>query len=92
MSGLRHKTIIGRERALIDALTNALQRVTEGMPPSKKTLAQLRLHRSSRVYPTGLGNTFEIQVHDPDRQATGHIVRVTVELDRFEEVPRGETT
>jgi hypothetical protein len=76
--------IIGRERALIDALTNAIADSIGGPPPSKRTLAQLRLHRSSKTWPTNRGTAFEVQVHGPEGDITGHIVRVTVELDRFE--------
>lgn len=77
-------SIIGRERALIDALTNALAAIAGGPPPSKRTLAQLRRHRSSETWPTRRGAAFEVQVGGPEGDATGHIVRVTVELDRFE--------
>jgi hypothetical protein len=85
---LRHKTIIGRERALIDGLSNALQRMIGGPPPSKKTLAEVRRHESARVTPTNLGNAFEVRLVDPDGDVTGHIVRVTIELDRFEDPTR----
>jgi len=84
MSELRHKTIIGRERALIDSLTNALQRVVGGPPPSKTTLETLHRHQSGRTWQTALGGTFEVRLVGPDGDVTGHIVRVTVELDRFE--------
>lgn len=77
--------IIGRERALIDALTKALNAVIGG-PPSHRTMAELRRHNSSAITQTARGNSFEIQVVGPDSKITGHIVRVTVELDRFEEM------
>jgi hypothetical protein len=76
--------IIGRERALIDALTNALAEAIGGPTPSKRTMAQLRLHRSSKTWPTNRGTAFEVQIHGPEGDITGHIARVTVELDRFE--------
>jgi hypothetical protein len=85
MSALRHRTIMGRERALIDALSKAMHAMIGGPPPSKKTLAQLRRHNASdRVWPTAQGCAFEVQVVGPDGDVTGHIVRVTIELDRFE--------
>jgi hypothetical protein len=80
----RRLPIIGRESALIDALTRALNEAIGGPEPSKKTMAQLRLHESSRVIQTARGNSFEVRVHGPDHEITGHIVRVTVELERFE--------
>lgn len=78
--------IIGRERALLDGLSNGLQGVVGGPPPSKATMAQVRRHNSSRVYKTERGNSFEVQIVGPEGEITGHIARVTVELDRFEEV------
>lgn len=87
-SGLRYKSIIGRERALIDGLTNALQRMVGGPPPSNRMLREARRHNSSRPTPTQNGNTFEVQIVDPSGEITGHIARVTVELDRFEDPTR----
>lgn len=84
MSELRYKTIIGRERALIDGLTNALQRMVGGPPPSAKHIMELRRSNSSCPVPTDSGATFEVQIVGPDGEITGHIARVTVELDRFE--------
>lgn len=81
---LRHTTIIGRERALIDGLSNALQRMIGGPPPSKETLAEVRRHESMRPVETFLGNAFEVRLVGPDGEVTGHIVRVTIELARFE--------
>lgn len=80
--------IIGRERALLDAFTKALSNAVGGPAPSKATLKQLRLHTAARLFPTHRGNAFEVRIADPDGAPTGHIVRVTVELDRFEEVRR----
>ena len=37
---------------------------------------------------TGVERKESFQVHGPDHQPTGHIVRITIELDRFEEAPR----
>jgi hypothetical protein len=83
---LRFRSIIGRERALIDALAKALNNMIGG-PPNKRTLAELRRHNASRVWPTQSGCAFEVQIVGPDDDGpTGHIVRVTVELDRFEGV------
>jgi hypothetical protein len=76
--------IIGRERALLDGLSNAMQSSIGGPPPSKKVLAELRRHNSSKIRPTSRGNTFEVQIVGPDGEITGHIAKVTVELDRFE--------
>lgn len=76
--------IIGRQRALVDELTNALQAMVGGPPPSKKTLAVLRRHQSMRPVPTKRGNVFEARLVGPEGDVTGHIVHVTVEVDRFE--------
>lgn len=84
VSTLRHASIIGHERALLDGLSDALSKVVGGPPASAKTMTQLRRHRSSKVSPTLRGNSFEVQIVGPDGEITGHIVRVTVELDRFE--------
>jgi hypothetical protein len=84
MTELRHKTIIGRERALIEGLAKALNLTVGGLPPSKKTQAQLSRHNTGKLWETNLGNAFEVQLVDPDGAITGHIVRVTIELDRFE--------
>jgi hypothetical protein len=81
---LRHKTIIGRERSLLDAFTKALAAHVGGPTASKAHQAQLRLHAAGRINETALGNTFEVQIVGPDKKPTGHIARVTVELDRFE--------
>jgi hypothetical protein len=81
---LRHKTIIGRERALIETLSKALNKTVGGLPISRATEAQLRKHRASKTWETDLGNAFEVLVVGPDGLATGHVARVTVELDRFE--------
>jgi hypothetical protein len=79
------RSIIGRERALARALTKALQELVGGPPPSKQTLAQLRRHNSSHMWETPRGYTFEVQIVGPDYDGpTGHIARVTVEIDRFE--------
>jgi hypothetical protein len=87
---LRHKTIIGRERALIGALAKALNMTVGGPPPSRATAAELRRHRSSKTWETDLGTAFEVQIIGPDGRITGHIARVTVELDRFEAGTAGE--
>lgn len=80
-------TIIGRERWLLDDLAKGIQGVIGGPPPSKKTMARVRRHNSSTIYDTSRGNKFEVQVVDSvTGKPTGHIARVTVELDRFEEV------
>lgn len=81
---LKYKAIIGRERALLDGLSKALNQTIGHPTPSRRVEAELRRHQVSRVYETNLGNAFEVQVHDPDGQPTGHIARVTIELDRFE--------
>lgn len=77
--------IIGRERALVNALADAMSKVIGGPPPSRKTMDHLRRHASSKVHETRRGCSFEVQLTAlEDGQPTGHIVRVTVELDRFE--------
>lgn len=77
--------IIGRERYLIDQLTEALQKMVGGPPPTKRTLAFLRIPNSTRPMDTNRGSRFEVQIVDSDDGVpTGHIARVTVELDRFE--------
>jgi hypothetical protein len=81
---LRHKTIIGRERALLESLAKTLNKTIGGPPPSRATLAELRRHRAGVLWETDLGNAFEVQIIGPDGTITGHIARVTVELDRFE--------
>lgn len=78
-------SIMGRERALVDALTRGLQGMVGGPPPSKKTLEEVRRHNSSAQWPTRRGSAFEVQICDPDDgKPTGHIARVSIELDRFE--------
>ncbi len=82
---LRYPNIMGRERALINGLSEALQRMVGGPPPSKRTIAELRRHNSSDMITTAAGCSFEVQICDPDTgKPTGHIARVTIELDRFE--------
>jgi hypothetical protein len=78
--------IIGRERALVDALSRALSEAVGGPAPSKRTTEQLGRHEHSRVWPTRRGCAFEVMLHGPPGEGgrTGHVVRVTVELDRFE--------
>jgi hypothetical protein len=77
--------ILGRERALLEALGEALSKVIGGPPPSRKTMDELHRHNSSKTWATRRGLAFEVQIVDPDdKRPTGHIVRVTVELDRFE--------
>lgn len=76
--------IIGRERALVDALTRALSDVVGGPPPSRRTAEQLRRHRSGAVSETRRGSAFEVALVGPDGDYTGHVVRVTIELDHFE--------
>lgn len=80
--------IIGRERALFDALSKALNDVIGGPAPSKRTLVELRKHNASAIWPTEYGNRFDVQIVGPDGDPTGHIARVTVDLVRFE--TRGE--
>jgi hypothetical protein len=87
---LRYKNIIGRERALVEALAKALNMTVGGPPPSRATLAQLRRHRAGRMWETELGNAFEVQIIGPEGEITGHIARVTIELDRFEADTAGQ--
>lgn len=63
--------IIGRERSLIDKLTRQLWNATK------------RYHNYGVIHETRRGNTFEVQILVDDKP-TGHVARVTVELDRFE--------
>jgi hypothetical protein len=78
--------IMGRERYLIDAFGKSLSEAIGGPAPSKQTMEQLRRHEHSRVWPTRRGCAFEVMLHGPpgEGRRTGHVVRVTVELDRFE--------
>jgi hypothetical protein len=78
------KTIFGRERALLDGLSQTLQGLIGGPPPSRRTLDAARRHNSGKIWPTDRGDAFEVQIVGPDGEPTGHIARVTVELDRFE--------
>src|SRR4051812_31021264 len=63
--------IIGRERALIDKLVNNLRRANVGHSISDWTSETKR------------GACFEVLIHVDD-EPTGHVARVTVELDRFD--------
>ncbi|WP_028058305.1 hypothetical protein [Candidatus Solirubrobacter pratensis] len=63
-------SIIGRERSLIDGLTKMLRNSVRG-------------HNISPISEQRRGSSFEVQFV-VDGEITGHIARVTVELDRFE--------
>jgi hypothetical protein len=90
---LRHKTIIGRERALVEALAKALNLTIGGPSPSKITQKQLSRHNTGKLWETPLGHAFEVQLVGPEGEITGHIARITVELDRFEDpATQGETS
>lgn len=83
--------LIGRERALVEGLSKALQALVGGPPPSRKTLAAVRRHNSTPVYETARGNRFEVHIFDPDGEPTGMVAVVTVELDRKDESLRRAT-
>lgn len=71
-------SIIGRERALIDGLTKVLH----------GSIESVRFHPRHDPTPTSetrRGSTFEVAIRDPDGQPTGHVARVTIELDRLEQ-------
>lgn len=78
--------IMGRERFLVEAFSKALAGAVGGPAPSKKTMEQLRRHEVSFVSPTRRGCVFEVMLHGPagESERTGHVVRVSIELDRFE--------
>jgi hypothetical protein len=65
--------IIGRERALIDKLTKALR---AGVQAQDQAI-------SDWTPETKRGSYFEVMIH-VDGEPTGHVARVTVELDRFD--------
>lgn len=81
---LRFRRIIGRERALMEALARGFYGLTGG-PPTKRALAQVRRHNAGdKMWETNRGYAFEVQIIGPEGDVTGHIARVTVELDRFD--------
>lgn len=61
--------IIGRERALINALANEIWKLVRD--PVRDPIEGRR------------DSSFEVLIH-VDGQPTGHVARVTVELDRFD--------
>jgi hypothetical protein len=63
--------IIGRERWLIDSLTMQLRGALRGHATTTPNLEGRR------------GGSFEVLIHVDD-EPTGHVARVTVELDRFD--------
>lgn len=65
--------IIGRERALMDKLAKLLH---EGVA-WRYEVTDVREDRR--------GSHFEVRVIGPDGEATGHIARITIELDRVED-------
>jgi hypothetical protein len=65
--------IIGRERALIDKLVKALR---AGVQAQNQAI-------SDWMPKTKRGSYFEVMIH-VDGEPTGHVARVTVELDRFD--------
>ena len=75
--------VIGRERAIVNRLAEALNSAVGGPPLSKAKEAILRRQHASSMWETARGCEFEIRVVG-DSGPTGHIVRVTVEIDRFE--------
>jgi hypothetical protein len=81
-SGLDATSIFGRERALIDGLAKVLKEAAwRGARFAKAS------HEVSSVSATERGAMFDVQIH-VDGEPTGHIARVTVDLDRFEEPGR----
>lgn len=68
-----HKpSIIGRDRALVDKLTEHLHSGIKGQHPATPASEDYR------------GSHFEVRIIGADGEATGHVARVTVELDRVE--------
>ncbi len=62
--------IIGRERALIGALANLVLGVVG------------KRHQTTRLHERPRGVSFDVRVLGSNYKATGHIARITVELDR----------
>ena len=75
--------IIGRERFLINSVSDGLHRLFGGPPPSGKTIQLLRRHVADKGWETRRGKSFDLVIH-VDGEPTGHIARVTVELERFD--------
>jgi hypothetical protein len=67
-------SIIGRERSLMDKLANEIVAAVQKRHP----VTDLREDRR--------GSHFEVQI-TLDDEPTGHVARVTIELDRLEERP-----
>lgn len=70
--------IIGRERAVIDKLTKLISDAVGGY------------HERTNSRHTDRGAEFEVRIFEGTRgrgEPTGHIARVTVELDRLEPHP-----
>jgi hypothetical protein len=63
-------SIIGRDRFLIEKLTTQI-------------LDGVRGHATTKPLEGRRGNSFEVLIH-VDGKPTGHVARVTVELDRFD--------
>lgn len=75
--------IIGREYALVQALTKALRKAAGG----RHVTTVIKNERTPR------GFEFEVAICEPDQKPheripTGRIARVTVELDRVEDVAK----
>lgn len=69
--------IIGRERALIDALAKKLNDAARG-------------HEVTKVYETPRGAMFDVRIFD-GKESSGRIARVSVDLERVEQDGYGET-
>lgn len=64
--------IIGREQSLVDGLTKKIHRTV------------LKIGPSTDLRETRRGNAFEVALVDEDDKPTGHVIKITVELDRFD--------
>lgn len=66
-------SLIGRDRVLVEKVAKLLHGAVK------------KHHNYTVLRETPRGNTFELDLIGPDKKPTGHIVRVTVELDRVEQ-------
>ncbi|MBA3891870.1 MAG: hypothetical protein H0X64_15215 [Gemmatimonadaceae bacterium] len=75
----RKLRIIGREYALMQALA----RLAHG--------AVRKRHETTPIidYRTPRGFSFDVRVFGPDDEPTGHIARITIELNRLDDLSAG---
>lgn len=73
MSAPNVPSIFGRERALIEAVAKQIHGAAK------------KRHRYTELKEERRGYTFEVQV-EVDGEATGHVARITIDLDRLETI------